>query len=127
VFWNAVNALLLVLVDDTVGHALEPVVLSATVACSTASNDESTSNVVLRVAGSNIGVLCWPFGCGNFLGDAVNALCLVLVDDTVGHALEPVVLSTAITSSTAGSDKSASNVVLGMAGSDVLRRWHSQG
>ena len=26
-FGNAVNALLLVLVDDTVGHALEPVVL----------------------------------------------------------------------------------------------------
>ena len=126
-FGNAVNALLLVLVDDTVGHALEPVVLSATVACSTASNDESTSNVVLRVAGSNIGVLCWPLGRGNFLGDAVNALLLVLVDDTVGHALEPVVLSTAVTGSAASSDKSASNVVLGMAGSDVLRRWHSQG
>ena len=80
-------------------------------------------------------------------GDAVNTLLLVLVDHTVGHALEPVVLknkgtkygdcldairraiahlSTAVSCSAAGSDESTGNVVLRMAGSNVLRRGHGQ-
>jgi len=51
---NAVNALLVVLVDHTVSHALHPVGLAIAVTGSTSGNYETTGNVILSVASSNI-------------------------------------------------------------------------
>jgi len=62
-----------------------------------------------------------PHNLGDHVfGNAVDALFVVLVDHAVGHALEPIVLSTALASSATRCDQRTSNVVLRMAGADRL-------